>query len=413
MTFPMNPRPPSRTAVRILAGGSGDRLWPLTLARPKPLLPLGPYRIIDFTLLNCRSSGLAGGTALTQYRHDQLQAYVSTRWNDEFQCLPPMNGIPYRGTADAVFQNLPGLIAEDPAHVLILSADQVYRMNYAKFLRRHIETNADVTISTVEFPVNEARSLGVVEVDRRFRVTGFQEKPSSPRSLPWRPGVALVSMGIYAFRMRTLLDSLYAVCGNGFGFDFGHHVLPALVGSARVSAYHFGDEVVEAPTYWHDIGTLDSYYKVAMDMTQQNLPFGFHAFGSSDGTAMPRPVSSLSGNAHVSRTMLGSGVRIEEGAEVEDCVLMSGVSVGRGSKIHRAIVEEGVEIAPDSIIGWDIEQDRKRYPVSPGGVTIVSHITHLIRPIPFPVARERTAVLRRSSGKAVGQGIARGRARRG
>jgi glucose-1-phosphate adenylyltransferase len=412
MVFSMNPRPLARVAVRILAGGNGDRLWPLTLTRPKPLLPLGPYRIIDFTLLNCRSSGLTGGTLLTQYRHDQLQAYVSTRWNDEYQCLPPMNGVPYRGTADAVFQNLPGIIEEDPEHVLILSADHVYRMNYAKFLRWHVETNADVTISTVEFPVNQARDLGVVEVDKRFSVTGFQEKPPRPRSLPWRPGMALVSMGIYAFRMRTLVDSLYAVCGNGFGFDFGHHVLPALVGSARVSAYHFGDEVVDAPTYWHDIGTLDSYYKVAMDMAQQNLPFGFQAFGGPERTAMLHQVSSLSGNAHVSRTMLGSGVRIDEGVEVEDCVLMSGVSVGHGSKIRRAIVEEGVEIAPDSVIGWDIEQDRKRYPVSPGGVTVVSQITHLMRPIPLPVVRERTAVLRRSSAKAAGQGIARGRTRR-
>lgn len=411
MSLPVSPPIPSGTAVRILAGGNGDLLWPLTLWRPKPLLPLGPFRIVDFTLMNCRSAGLTG-VLLTQYRHDQLQAYVGSKWGEDFGCLPPRTGRPARGTADVVFQDLDGLIEEDAEHVLILPADQVYRMNFAKLLRRHTQTNADVTIAAVEVPAGEARSRGVIEVDRHFNITGFQERPSTPRSLPWRPGVSLVSMGIYAFRMRTLVDALSKTCGNGFGFDFGRHILPSLVGTGGVSAYHFSDEVVDAPTYWHDVDTLDAYYKIAMDMVQQNLPFGLQVSGGSEGAAMPCRVSSLSGNARVLRTMLGNAIRIEEGSEIEDCVLMSGVSVGQGSRIRHAIIEEGVEIEPGSVIGWDVRRDRQRYPVSPGGVAIVSDITHVTRPIPFPATRERTAVLRHGSRKSAVHELGGGRTRR-
>ena len=360
----------SETPVLILAGGIGVRLFPLTVSRPKPLLPLGLFRVIDFTLLNCRNSGLSQETVLTQYCHEHVAEYIRENWQGGIRCVPPALGMSYRGTADAVFQNLTLLRERNPKHVLILCADQLYSMDYRKILQQHLETNADVTISVTRVPLNRARSFGVVEVDSSSRVTCFQEKPLSPHPLPEQPDTALVSMGIYVFRMQTLVESLHATCGRG-RYDFGHHVLPWLLSSVGVHTYDFQNEVLGAPNYWRDIGSIDAYYQASMDLARPNPPSDLRAFGLPGRAAAGPAVVGVSKDARVRRTMVCRGVRIDDNAEVEDCVLMPGVHVGRGSRLRRAIIDQGVEVMPGVTVGWDADQDHERFVVSPGGVAVV------------------------------------------
>ena len=375
-----------RTQAFILAGGQGERLLPLTANRPKPAIPFGgSSRIIDFTLSNCLNSKIAQVALLTQYRHDELQRYVRQNWADVWNermrdrqhlaCLPPTSGQRYRGTADAVFQNLPVIYSTVPEYVLILSGDHVYDMDYRELLARHVETKADVTIATLEHPVQHASQFGVVEVDRSFRVSGFQEKPAHPRVLPLRPDTALVSMGIYVFSTEILIRALIENCDRALGYDFGHDVIPSLINSARVCAFDFRDPVHDSPRYWRDIGTIDSYYEASMDLARGRV--------SLNVTLLSRSSALVSGGARVSHSVLTSGVRIEQGASVENCVLMPGVRVGRGARLRRAIVEEGVEVPRDFQVGWDSENDRKHYTVSRSGVVIVSEIPTATKPIPF------------------------------
>jgi glucose-1-phosphate adenylyltransferase len=397
-----NPAEPTGIQVLILAGGEGERLLPLTIFRPKPAIPFGgTFRIIDFTLFNSLDSGLTEVALLTQYKREELEAYIRTRWRErwyqsrrlgELRCLSPVSGKRYRGTADAVLQNLPVISPTQTQHVLVLSGDHVYRMDYRELLRQHAETDADVTISTVECPLRDAKDFGVVEVGSDLKVVGFLEKPREPRPLPQRPGVALISMGVYVFKMQALLEILHTTCNNGFGYDFGHHVIPSMIGSARVYAYDFRDEALKTPCYWRDIGTIDSYYAACMDFSSPNPPFDpYGNCGRDYGHATP-PVASLSGDAFVSRTMLSAGVRIEGGAVIEDSVLMPGARVGEGARLRRAIIEENVQIPPGFVVGWDLEEDRVRHVVSPGGVVVVSGTPLYKKPIPFRTSRESAVV---------------------
>jgi glucose-1-phosphate adenylyltransferase len=376
-----------RTQAFILAGGQGERLLPLTSNRPKPAIPFGgSSRIIDFTLSNCLNSKIAQVALLTQYRHHELHRHVHQNWVDLWQermhdrqhlhCLPPASGKRYRGTADAVFQNLPVIHSAVPEYVLILSGDHVYDMDYRELLARHVDAKADVTIATLEHPVQLASQFGVVEVDKTFRVTGFQEKPSQPRALPSRLDKALVSMGIYVFSTDILIRALIENCDRALGYDFGHHVIPSLINSSRVYAFDFRDEVHDSPKYWRDIGTIDSYYEASMDLARGRV--------SLNVTLTARSSASVSESARVSHSVLTSGVRIEQGASVENCVLMPGVRVGRGARLRRAIVEEGVQIPRDFEVGWDSEKDRKHYAVSRSGIVIVSETPIASKPIPFP-----------------------------
>ena len=360
------------TQAFVLAGGQGQRLLPLTAARAKPALSFGgTSRIIDFTLSNCSRSKLDRVAVLTQYQHDDLAFYVNQRWCG-LSCLPPENGKRYRGTADAVFQNLPIIHEGTPDHVLILSGDHIYEMDYRHLIARHVETDADLTISAVEHPVKDASHFGVIEVDEDFRVTGFHEKPSVPRSMPSRPDRALISMGIYIFKTDVLIRALLANCDSAFGYDFGHNVIPSLVHTHSVHAYDFRDEAHDAPRYWRDIGTIDSYYAASMDMLRGHAPLN------------PPPVplrASVCGNAHVSHSVVSSGVRIEEKALIANSVLMPGVRIGRGAQIRNAIIGEGVQIPPDFPTGWDIQQDSKHHIVSPNGVVVVGETPKVRQPV--------------------------------
>lgn len=378
-----------KTPVLLLAGGEGTRLRPLTASRPKPLLPLGPFRLVDFTLLNCRISGLSQVALLTQYRHDDIAAHVRTAWAGAYRCLPPAKGKHYRGNADAVLQNLPFLLQDNPRNVLVLFGDHIYRMDYQKLLRHHVETNADVTLSAIGHPLNEAGILGVLSVERHGRVTAFEEKPVAPKPGSRLLSVALVSMGVYVFKVQTLMESLHTMSGRGAGFDFGHDVLPSLIGVKDVRAFDFRDEVPGVFSYWQNIGSIDSYYKTAMDFVRPGAPLWLKECGLP-GAMSPLSLAGLSGRARGVQTLLSPGVRVEEDAEIEASVLMSGVRVGRGVSLRRVIVDEGVEIPPGFAAGFDPARDRERFAVSQDGVTVITRASLAGEPLTGPPIRRRS-----------------------
>lgn len=399
-----------------MAGGQGERLYPLTASKPKPAVPFGGvFRIVDFTLSNCLNSGLSRTSLLTQYKHEALQAYIDQSWSrlwnkmtrEPLMCLPPNEGNLYRGTADAVFQNIPTLRKGQPKFVLILSGDQVYQMDYRELLRHHAETHADLTIATVEHPLTAAKHFGVVEVDTEHRVVGFQEKPPTPRSVPSRPDGALISMGVYAFKTEMLLQVLSQNCDREKRYDFGHHIIPSLIGAAHIRAYEFRDKAKGVPRYWRDIGTLDTYHDASMDLVRTETPSDLWAnadwpfypryetpshFGSIYGRTLSglpsQPLASLRTNCRVKRSILSPSVRIEDGGVIESSVLMSQVSVGKNTRIRNAIIEEGVHIPAGFEIGFDPENDRKHYFVTDAGIVVVSHTPKNSRPILVCVQRQ-------------------------
>jgi glucose-1-phosphate adenylyltransferase len=371
----------------IMAGGRGERLYPLTASRPKPAVPFGGvFRIVDFTLSNCLNSGLRRVSLLTQYKHGELQSYIQQSWNgmwtaimrEPLVCLPPSENNRYRGTADAVFQNIAALRQSGPEFVLILSGDHVYQMDYRELLRYHAETNADLTIATVEHSLTAAKHFGVVEVDREHRVVGFQEKPSNPRPILSRPARAQISMGVYVFKRDVLMQALSESCDQGKGYDFGHHIIPSLIGSAQIRAYDFRDKTKDIPCYWRDIGSLDSYYEANMDLVRPQVPFDPWAserlrlrFAS---VLHSEPlIARLRTNCRIKRSILSPGIRIEDGCFIESSVLMPRVWVGRGTRIRHAIIEEGVHIPSGFQIGFDLANDRKHYFVTHAGVVVVSY----------------------------------------
>ncbi len=371
----------------IMAGGRGERLYPLTASRPKPVVPFGGvFRIVDFTLSNCLNSGLSNVSLLTQYKHEELQSYIRQSWSglwsgftqEPLKCVPPRGASRYRGTADAVFQNVGEMRRGGADVVLILSADHVYHMDYRELLSYHVTTNADVTIGTVEHPLDAAKHFGVAEVDSDYKVIGFQEKPRIPSPLPSRPAGALVNMGVYVFKKEKLIEALSENSRRNNGFDFGYHVIPSLVSSAHVRAYEFRDKVKDIPGYWRDIGTIDAYYESNMDLVRPGMPFD--PFGNSKWPSYPssRYRSSadvrarLMTNCHVRRSILSPGVHIEDGGVVESSVLMSRVCIEKNAQIRNAIIEEGVHIPAGSQIGFDLENDRNNHFVTEGGVVVVN-----------------------------------------
>jgi glucose-1-phosphate adenylyltransferase len=339
-----------RASAFILAGGQGERLYPLTESRPKPAVSFGgTFRIIDFTLLNCLRSGLSRVSILTQYKYEELHRYIREGWSDLWNrttacrapllCLPPLSGKRYRGTADAVFQNV-NLVPSDADFVLVLSGDHIYQMDYRDLICQHIKTDAELTIAAVEYPLRGASGFGVIEVDENFRITGFEEKPPRPCPIASNPSMALVSMGVYVFNKRILLGALDLLCGPRNAFDFGHDIIPALIRSSRAYAYDFRDKSQNAPCYWRDIGTIDAYYDASMELLQIESPVLVRQ-------SQPR----MGAGALVSRSVISPGVEVETNAAVYDSILMPGVRVGAGAQLRRVIVEEGVHVPAGFRVG--------------------------------------------------------------
>jgi glucose-1-phosphate adenylyltransferase len=380
-----------KTLTFILAGGEGERLYPLTADQPKPVVPFGGvFRIIDFTLSNVLNSGLRRIYVLTQYKHERLHSYVRDGWpqlcnefrrdyGEEMVCLPPSGGKRYRGTADAVFQNLHTIERSSAEYVLIVSGDQVYHMDYGELLYRHASSGADLTMAAVQYPVELAASHGVIEADPSGRAIGFEEKPVSPRSLQSNPEKALVNMGVYVFSKTVLIETLRKNAELNDSDDFGRNILPVVIRSGRAVVFPFDG-------YWRDVATLDGYYQTNLDLllTGAALDPYENAAWPTRTLAGPKSLqrSWLASESRVSldatlsacevwMSIVSTGARIDADAQLEAAVVLPGAHIGSGAKIRNAIVAEKAVVSPHARIGYDAEADWSQFPVSENGIVIV------------------------------------------
>ncbi|MDD5129148.1 MAG: glucose-1-phosphate adenylyltransferase [Candidatus Omnitrophica bacterium] len=398
----------------IMAGGKGERLLPLTKDRTKPAVPFGGiYRIIDFTLSNCINSGLRKIYILTQYKSASLQRHIRLGWNflpselgQFIELLPAQQRIGdswYMGTADAIFQNIYTLEMDKPDEVLILAGDHIYRMNYYSMIDVHREQNADLTVGVVEVEKSKSKHLGVVEVDADGRVTGFYEKPANPKTIPGKPDKIYGSMGIYVFNQSVLVQELLEDAKDRkSSHDFGKDIIPQMLKKGmRVVAYNFRDKD-RNEEYWRDIGTIDAYYEANMELIQVNPTFNLYdqewplrtfqeqyppvkTVHSGDreegrvGLVLDSIVSEgcVVSGGRVQRSILSPNVRINSFSEVYDSILMEGVNVGRYAKIKRAIIDKDISIPQGMIIGFNLEEDKKRFFVSESGIVVVAKGTEI------------------------------------
>ena len=392
--------------VIVLAGGAGERLAPLTRERAKPAVYFGgPYRIIDFVLSNCINSDLRRIFIATQYKSLSLNRHIRQGWSvvseelGEFiEILPPQKRVGehwYQGTADAVYQNLYSVIRENPKYVVVLAGDHVYKMDYLKMLRFHIDKDAAVTLAAIEVPIEDGRRFGIVAVDESERVTGFAEKPANPPSMTGRPDMALASMGIYVFSSDALIEALEQDAARADSqHDFGRNIIPALIGTGRTFAYAFYDENKKEAKYWRDIGTIDAYYEANMDLCQVNPEFNMYdpewplrtylpqappakfvfAEDWRRGEALDSLVSQgcIVSGSKIYGSILCPNVRVHSFCRIEESILMPGVKVARHARIRRAIIDRDVEIPRGATIGFNAEEDSRRHTVSEGGVVVVA-----------------------------------------
>jgi glucose-1-phosphate adenylyltransferase len=394
------------TLVCLLAGGEGERLFPLTRDRAKPAVPFGGiYRIVDLTLSNCINSGLRHIYVVTQYKALSLNRHIREGWSilahelGEFvNVLPPMKRVGqhwYQGTADAIYQNLYSIGSETCKYVLILSGDHVYKMNYQLMLNQHRDAGAGVTVGTIEFDSSEASRFGVCEIDTRGRITGWREKPVDLNPPANDHNKCHVSMGIYCFNRELLFDALLADADDPHSqHDFGKNVIPRLIETVPVYSYNFTDENKKEALYWRDIGTLEAYYEANMDLVsvspvfnlydsvwpirtyQRQYPpakFVFAEEGRRMGIAVDSIVSagSIISGGRVTGSVLSPDVRVNSYTEVENSILFSHVNIGRYSRIRRAIIDRHIHIPERTEIGFDLKEDRKKYHVTETGIVVV------------------------------------------
>lgn len=392
----------------LLAGGAGERLFPLTRDRAKPAVPFaGQYRIIDITLSNCINSDLRHVYILTQYKALSLNRHIREGWGPvvanelgEFiEILPPMQRVSkswYQGTADAVYQNIYSIGSEEPKYVIILSGDHIYKMNYARMLQQHRDSGADVTLATLPIPPDDVSSFGVVEVGRNGEVMAFEEKPKETKfRSPFMPDMVDASMGIYIFNTDVLLPELIRDAEDPHSkHDFGHNILPNMLGRVKMHAFNFVDENKQNALYWRDVGTLEAYYEANMDVAGVTPIFNLYdkswpmrtrayqyppakfVFGEPGRTGMAINSIVASGSivsgAVVRNSVVSQDVRVNSYADVDSSIIFSHVNIGRHCRIRHAIVDRDVHIPDGTVIGYDPVEDRKNYFVSPSGLTVVT-----------------------------------------
>ncbi|MCX6616953.1 MAG: glucose-1-phosphate adenylyltransferase [Acidobacteria bacterium] len=391
----------------LLAGGAGERLYPLTRERAKPAVPFGGcYRIIDVTLSNCINSGVRRMLILTQYKALSLNRHIREGWNilspelGEFiEILPPTKRVSehwYRGTADALYQNLHSITVEAPGYVLVLAGDHIYKMNYALMLNQHVQTGADITVATIQEKPAESYRFGVADIDSQGLIVGFEEKPAvAGQRSPYNPNTISVSMGIYLFSTKALLELLCRDAEDpNSSHDFGKDIIPRTLDQYRVFSFDFIDEN-RKELYWRDVGTLEAYYEANMDLVavepvfnlydqhwpirtyQRQYPpakFVFAQEGRRMGIAVDSIVSPgcIVSGGRVVNSVLSHAVRINSYSEVDSAIIFSGVNVGRYSRIRRAIIERDVDIPENSEVGFDPDEDRTRgYHVTESGLVVI------------------------------------------
>jgi glucose-1-phosphate adenylyltransferase len=392
----------------ILAGGKGERLFPLTQDRAKPAVPFGgKYRIIDFTLSNCINSGLRKIAVLIQYKSHSLDRHIRAGWyilaselGEFIASIPPQQRISedwYKGTADAVYQNLFLLDVDQPEYLLVLAGDHIYKMNYAEMIDDLRAKNADAVVGAIEFPVSEASRFGVIAVDEDYRIHRFDEKPANPAPMPGDATLAFVSMGIYCFRTKALRDLLIEDAQQDTPHDFGKNIIPRMIRDGRVYAFKFQDKNEKAVKYWRDIGTLDAYWEANMDLVavdplfnlydqhwpirtyQGQFPPAKFVFaqdfqGGRMGVAMDSIVCGgcIISGGRAQNSVLSPDVIIHDHADVRESVLMENVVIGEHARIRRAIIDKDVIIPPKTEIGYDAEADRRRFTVTESGLVTIS-----------------------------------------
>ena len=396
----------------LLAGGQGERLWPLTRDRAKPAVPFGGlYRIIDITLSNCINSDLRRVFVLTQYKALSLNRHIRQGWTGlmglgEFiEVLAPQMRVStswYVGTADAVYQNIYSIGSERSTYAIILSGDHIYKMNYSRMLQQHVDSGAEVTVATIEIPTEQAaRQFGVIEVDKDWRIIGFEEKPAKPKESPHHHGQCNASMGIYIFNTHLMIPILLADSEDPkSAHDFGKDILPRIISKHRVFAFNFIDENRKDALYWRDVGTLDAYYEANMDLVSVSPVFNLYdkdwplrtwqhqyppaKFVFADPERMGVALDSIVGNGsivsggRVQRCVVGNNVRVNSYCEVSDSILYNHVNVGRHSRIRRAIIDRHVTLPERTEIGFDMEADKRRFHVTDSGIVVVVRQESLI-----------------------------------
>lgn len=385
----------------IMAGGRGERLFPLTRDKAKPAIIFGgTYRIIDFTLSNCLNSGIRNIYVLSQYGSFSLDIHLRLTWDilrpdlGEFIYSVPPQQITvnrwYRGTADSIYQNLNLLEYERPRQVLILSGDHVYKMDYLAMLDFHLAKGADLTVAAVPAPRDEASAFGILHVDADSRVIDFLEKPAEPPGMPDNPEFSLVSMGVYIFQAKTLVQEVIADSKNPDSqHDFGRNIIPGMVGTKKVFAYPFQNQETGEPSYWRDIGQLDAYFTAHQDLLGPQASFNlFDEEWPLRGYVVPTPPAVFVGrhnevsdsliaegcileDAGVRSSVLSPGVQVGAGAVVEEAILWDKVSLGAGVKVRRTVIEDGVAIPAGFTIGYDPEADAQLFTITEGGIVVV------------------------------------------
>lgn len=395
----------------VLAGGQGERLRPLTNDRAKPAVPFGGhYRIIDFVLSNLVNSGLLRIIVLTQFKSDSLLRHLKKGW-----FLPPLldqfiDAVPaqmrtgnhwYKGSADAVYQNLHHVHNHNADTVCIFGGDHIYRMNVQHMLKFHFDTGADATVAVIPCPLAEAHQFGIVTADASWRMVDFKEKPQQPSPMPTDASRALCSMGIYIFKTDVLADAITRDAErHDSAHDFGRNIVPALFREKRVMAYNFFDNPVPGQQeqergYWRDVGSIDAYWKSSMDLVSVSPVFNLYnqawpihtardthppakfVFADEKTDRIGMATDSLvcdgviiSGGT-VNRSILSPAVRVNSFCQIDESIVFDNVNVGRYSKIRRAIIDKDVIIPPKTTIGYDLAEDRRRYMVSPEGVVVI------------------------------------------
>ncbi|MCH2211327.1 MAG: glucose-1-phosphate adenylyltransferase [Fuerstiella sp.] len=403
----------------ILAGGKGARLDPLTRDRSKPAVPFGGYfRIIDFVLSNCINSGLRRILVVTQYKAASLERHIESGWHflsaelGEFiRVRPPEQRVDenwYQGTADALYQNIYAIEQQRPSHVLILSGDHIYRMNYSGFVHDHMQSEAECTVACLPVLCRDGRRFGVMQADDSGRILSFREKPDNPDPIVGDPSRCLASMGIYLFRTEFLFERLCEDANRlGSHRDFGKDIIPSIIDEHVVRAWSFVDSNTGDSAYWKDVGTIDSYYEASMDLisvhpklnlydpawpfrsAQPPLPPPKFVF-NDDTSGLPRVgratdsmvcAGSVISGGMVDRCIIGPRVRVNSYAEVKDSILYGDVHIGRYCRVRRAIIDKGVQIPENTRIGYDAEEDRaNNLTISDSGIVIVPQNAKFRRP---------------------------------
>ena len=399
----------ARVLALVLAGGRGERLHPLTAQRSKPAVPFGgKYRIVDFVLSNLINSNITATFVLTQYKAQSLLEHLQMAWihstgrNNFLTAVPAQmqsGEFWYRGTADAIYQNLALLNRTNPQVVAVFGADHIYKMNVGQMIDFHIKKAASATVACLPMPSAEAAAFGVIKVNSDWRIIGFEEKPENPASIPEQPGYSLVSMGNYTFDTAFLTEMLMDDAqDNASAHDFGKSILPKIFSSTPVYAYDFQrnriamENEAEA-AYWRDVGTIQAYFEANLDLKDvrpklnlYNWDWPIHSVSYNDppakfvfddngrrGQAIQSIVSSgcILAGGRVKDSILGRNVFIDEGAEVEQSVIHDNVRIGRGAKIRRAIIDKNNVLTKGTVIGYDANRDRERYFVSDEGVVLL------------------------------------------